>query len=257
MSGVRILRLAAGGDGVGRLDDGMTVFVPRTAPGDLVELAGLRRHRRFARARIGHVTEAGPQRVAPRCPHYVRDDCGGCQLQHLDGAAQREARSTFVGEALRRLARVEIPDPALVPAPDDWGYRSKLTLHASSDLRRIGLHPVDQPDRIFDLEWCHITDARLMDLWGRLRRRRELLPAGLERLVLRLDREGGAHVIALVAGTTAWNDAAELRRSLAADGSPATLWWQPERRSRPPCSSRCTPPWVTVPARPRSRRSAT
>jgi tRNA/tmRNA/rRNA uracil-C5-methylase (TrmA/RlmC/RlmD family) len=39
LSAVRILRLAAGGDGVGRLEDGRTVFVPRTAPGDLVELA--------------------------------------------------------------------------------------------------------------------------------------------------------------------------------------------------------------------------
>jgi 23S rRNA (uracil1939-C5)-methyltransferase len=228
VSGVRILRLAAGGDGVGRLDDGMTVFVPRSAPGDLVELTGLRRHRRFARARIGRVLEEGPERTVPRCPHYVRDDCGGCQLQHLDGSAQRHARAGFVGEALRRMARVEMPDPAVVPAPDDWGYRSKLTLHVAPDRGRIGLHPFDQPDRLFELEWCHITDARLMELWRRVRRRRELLPEGLERLVLRLDRESGLHVVAIVAGTTAWNDAAELRRSLVADGSPATLWWQPE-----------------------------
>ena len=47
---VRILRLAAGGDGVGKLPDGKTVFVPRTAPGDLVELVELREHTRFARA---------------------------------------------------------------------------------------------------------------------------------------------------------------------------------------------------------------
>jgi tRNA/tmRNA/rRNA uracil-C5-methylase (TrmA/RlmC/RlmD family) len=44
VSGIRILRLAAGGDGVGKLDDGRTVFVPRTAPGDLIEPAGLRAH---------------------------------------------------------------------------------------------------------------------------------------------------------------------------------------------------------------------
>lgn len=228
MSAVRILRLAAGGDGVGKLDDGMTVFVPRAAPGDLIELTAVRRHRRFARARIGRTLEEGLHRVTPRCPHYVRDDCGGCQLQHLDGAAQRQARRGFVGEALRRLGRLEVPDPPIVAAPDDWGYRSKLTLHVATDRGRIGLHPLDQPDRIFELEWCHITDGRLMDLWRRLRRRRELLPEGLERLVLRLDREGGTHVVALVAGATAWNDAAELRRSLVADGSPATLWWQPE-----------------------------
>ena len=229
MTAVRILRLAAGGDGVGRLDDGRTVFVPRTAPGDLIEVAHLRLHRRFARGRVGSVIEAGPERVAPRCPHYVEDDCGGCQLQHLEGGAQREARRSFVGDALRRLGGLDVPDPPIVPAPSDWEYRSKLTLHVSPDRRRIGLHPIDRPDRVFDLAWCHIADARLMELWQQVRRRRELLPEGLERLVLRLDRAGARHIIAGVAGTTVWSGAASLGRALTAAGTPATLWWEPER----------------------------
>ena len=227
MSAVRILRLATGGDGVGRLEDGRTVFVPRTAPGDLVDLAQLRLHRRFARARLGHLVEAGAERVTPRCPHYDGDDCGGCQLQHLDDAAQRTARRSFVGDALRRLGGIEVPDPPIVSAPDDWSYRSKLTLHISEDRRRIGLHPLDRPDRVFDLLWCHIADARLMELWQQLRRRRELLPEGLERLVLRLDRAGALHVVASVTGAAVWAGAAALEHSLAAAGTSVTLWWEP------------------------------
>ncbi len=225
---IRILRLAAGGDGVGRLDDGRAVFVPRTAAGDLVELARLRPHRRFARAIAARVLEEGPGRVVPRCPHYTRDECGGCQLQHLDSAAQREARASFVGDALRRIARLDVGDPPLVPPPDDWGYRSKLTLHVSDDGRRIGLHPFDRPDRLFDLEWCHITSPRLMALWQELGRRRRSLPTGLARLVLRLDREGGRHVVAIMRGTTPWTSARALAGALASAGTPATLWWQPD-----------------------------
>ena len=63
MTAVRILRLAAGGEGVGRLEDGRTVFVPRTAPGDLVEIGGLRARRRYARARVARVLEPSPDRV--------------------------------------------------------------------------------------------------------------------------------------------------------------------------------------------------
>jgi len=111
VSGVRILRLAAGGDGVGRLEDGRTVFVPRSAPGDLVELTRVREHRRFARARVARVVEPAPERVGARCPHYVEDDCGGCQLQHIASSAQRAARRTFVGDALRRIAKLDVPDP--------------------------------------------------------------------------------------------------------------------------------------------------
>ena len=107
MTAVRILRLAAGGDGVGRLEDGRTVFVPRTAPGDLVEIGGLRARRRYARARVARVLEPSPDRVDPPCPHYLHDDCGGCQLQHLDAGAQRAARRGFVGDALRRIAKLE------------------------------------------------------------------------------------------------------------------------------------------------------
>ena len=46
MTAVRIVRLATGGDGVGKLPDGRTVFVPRTAPGDLIEITAERNHRR-------------------------------------------------------------------------------------------------------------------------------------------------------------------------------------------------------------------
>ena len=88
---VRILRLAAGGAGVGKLEDGRTVFVPRTAPGDLIQLTELRAQKRFAWAGLGQLVESGPDRVAPKCVHYDRDRCGGCQLQHLSPAAQRRA----------------------------------------------------------------------------------------------------------------------------------------------------------------------
>ena len=160
MSPVRILRLAAGGDGVGKLDDGRTVFVPRTAAGDLVELTGLRSHKRFARARAGRMLELSPDRVEPRCPHFLRDECGGCQLQHVAPSAQREARRGFVGDALRRLGRRDVPDPPLVPADREFDYRTKITLAASADGRRVGLHRYDSADRVFDLEWCHIKIGR-------------------------------------------------------------------------------------------------
>jgi 23S rRNA (uracil1939-C5)-methyltransferase len=226
MNPVRILRLAIGGDGLGQLEDGRTVFVPRTAPGDLVELAGLRLHKRFARARSGRVVEASPARVAPRCPHYVRDECGGCQLQHLEPAAQREARRGFVGEALRRLARRDTPDPPLAPAAEEFDYRTKITLAVSADGRRIGLHPYDRPDQVFELEWCHITVPELMGAWQAVRAVRPLLPPRLESVVLRRDRRGGVHLMLRSAGSEAWSGAARLHGALRQRSTPVTIWWQ-------------------------------
>lgn len=228
MTAVRILRLAAGGDGIGRLPDGRAVFVPRTAPGDLVELATVREHRRFARARVGRLIETSPDRTEPRCPHYVADECGGCQLQHLAIAPQRTARRGFVGDALRRLGKLDVDDPPLVNSPRDYDYRTKITLAVSSDGRQIGLHPYDRAERVFDLRWCHITVPALMSLWEALRSLRSLLPPRLERIVLRLDREGGRHVVLQVKAGEAWPGGRRLGEELDRRGSPATIWWQPE-----------------------------
>ena len=227
MTSVRILRLAAGGDGVGRLPDGKTVFVPRTAPEDLVSAAVVREHKRFARARLERVVEASPHRVEPRCPHYVRDECGGCQLQHVDYETQLESRRSFVGDALRRLGRREVADPPLVPAEQQYDYRTKLTLHVGPGGRPIGLHRYSRANQIFDLHWCHITVPPLMELWQVMRRLRRLLPHHTEQLVLRLDRRGGRHLIIRVGEGEVWSGAEALGRELQRHCENVTLWYQP------------------------------
>ena len=234
MSPVRILRLAAGGDGVGRLEDGRTVFVPRSAPGDLVELARVREHRRFARARVARVLEPGPERVAARCPHYTEDECGGCQLQHLASPGQREARRTFVGDALRRIAKLDVSDPELVPASEDFEYRTKITLHVDAGGRRIGLHPLDRPDYAFELARCHITRPELMSLWDELGPLRGLLPPDARQIVLRLDRRGRRHVV-VVTGPRSGIE--PLHDAMRARGVAATLWLQPEGEEAAPVSA--------------------
>ncbi len=228
MTAIRILRLAAGGDGVGKLSDGRTIFVPRTAPGDLVELTGLREHKRFARARLARVVEPSPHRVEPRCPHYVRDECGGCQVQHLNYETQLLNRRGFVGDALRRLGKRDVPDPPIVPADKIYDYRTKLTLHVSDDGKRIGLHPYSRPDEIFNLDWCHITVAELMTLWQTVRKLRPLLPPGLVQVVLRLDRGGGRHLVLRAGEGEVWSGFSRLRQELDRLGTPATIWYQPE-----------------------------
>ncbi|HEX5386029.1 MAG TPA: hypothetical protein VFW66_04950 [Gemmatimonadales bacterium] len=247
MTALRVRRLAAGGDGVGTLADGRAVFVPRTAPGDLVTLRNVRLARRFARARLDQLVEPSPDRAEPRCPHYVVDECGGCQLQHLSYDAQLAGRRGFVGDALRRLGRLDVADPPIEPSPSQFGYRAKLTLHAAADGRRIGLRRYGRPDDLFDLAWCHITDSALMELWQAVRARRDLLPPRLDRVVLRLDRAGERHLVVAVRGSDGWPRAGELAGELARAGQPAMIWWHPEGgAARVVAGRRFESPHVTV-----------
>lgn len=223
MTTVTIERIATGGDGVGRLPDGMTVFVPRTAPGDEVEIAVVARQRRWARARLVRLISGGPDRVPAACPHYDDDSCGGCQLQHLSLASQHEAKARIVQDVLTRVGRRPIAAPDVVAAPAPWRYRTRIAIARGAG-GELGFHRLDRPGDVFDLRDCHIARSELMTLLARVRGVRALLPSGVTQLVLRLGRSGGMHLV-VRGGEAPWDGPA----FGAALGEPAvTVWWEPE-----------------------------
>lgn len=220
---VAIDSIAAGGDGVGR-SEGMAVFVPRTAPGD-VAMVRLTRSRRFARGELVSLEQPSPERIAPPCPHYTIDRCGGCQIQHLSYEAQLAAKSGIVGDALRRIGRRQVANPAVEPSDGEWRYRRKLTLHLRRTGDRViaGLHPYDDPDAVFDLRDCPITDGRVMFVWAELRPVFHLFPDERAlRVAVRLLDDGAAVV---VEGGRTWR---EPERMLDLAGSVTEIWWRPE-----------------------------
>ncbi len=194
MNEVEIHAIAAGGAGVGRLADGLIVFVPRTAPGDRVVIEIVDKRKRWATGRVTSVLQNGADRIDAECPHYNGDKCGGCQLQHISGDAQRRIKGRIVGDALRRIARRECEDPIVEPSNDNWHYRRKITLHQDANTR-IGLHRYDDPTGVFDLNECAITDKRLMQLWRGVAAHRDLLPNDFDRLVLTIGRDGRRHMV--------------------------------------------------------------
>ena len=220
---VAIESIAAGGDGVGR-SDGMAVFVPRTAPGD-VAMVRLSRARRFARGALVSLEHSSPERIAPPCAHYTADRCGGCQIQHLSYNAQLAAKSGIVGDALRRIGKRAVDNPVVERSDSEWRYRRKLTLHLRRDGGRwiAGLHPYDDPDAVFDLHDCPITEKRVMSVWSQLRPAFDRLPRERAlRVAVRL-LEAGASVV--VEGGRTWR---EPEGMLDAVPLVTELWWRPE-----------------------------
>ncbi len=218
--------IAAGGDGVGTLADGRTVFVPRTAPGDRVRLRNIRRHARFARAEIAEVVVEGPGRAAPPCPHYIADRCGGCQLMHLSPETQRAVKGRIAGDAMRRIAKLEVEDPIVVPSPEQLGYRSKITFAVSRGT--IGYYRVGESDRIFPVRDCLLAEAPLRTLHGALRSARGAIPGNATRIVLRRDGDGSLHVVVRTDGGEAWRTGPVLHARLIATGLDVAVWWHPE-----------------------------
>jgi 23S rRNA (uracil1939-C5)-methyltransferase len=132
-------RLAFGGFAVAR-HDGVAVFVPFAAPGDRLRVEVTEISKSFVRARIVDVLAPGPARVPPRCVHF--GECGGCQLQHVDYAAQVAAKSELIRDALVRTGGFDWPAPVAVHHAEPWGYRSRtqLKLLATSGRRDDSTH---------------------------------------------------------------------------------------------------------------------
>ncbi len=75
VSGVEVTEIGGMGDGVGTIDNS-PVFVPLSAPGDILTLDMIGN-----RGEIRSIEKAGSHRTEAPCPHF--GSCGGCSLQHL------------------------------------------------------------------------------------------------------------------------------------------------------------------------------
>jgi 23S rRNA (uracil1939-C5)-methyltransferase len=219
-STARVESIAAGGAGVARVD-GLVVFTPRTAPGDLVELTYVKRDR-LGHGRLQRLVEPSPQRVAPSCRHYDGDQCGGCQLQHLEAEAQREAKRRIVADAFARIGKRVVEVPPVVPSPSQWAYRNKLTLALRwrDGAWRAGMHRWDDVDRTFALTECPITHPRVVAGWRGVLHEGRLLPRAPElRGAVRL---AGEQLALVIEGGTRWPQAREFAALL--EGFGAVRW---------------------------------
>ena len=221
--------IAAGGDGVAR-HEGLVVFVPRTAPGDVVQ-ASVTVQGRFARGQLVAVDEPSPVRIAPPCAHYVDDRCGGCQLQHIAYDAQLAAKAGIVRDGFERIGRRAMAPPVVHASASPWRYRRKLTLamrRRASGRWIAGLHPHDQPGWVFDLKDCPITDERVLATWAEVRAAAALLPQDAPKLrgAVRLLGDGASFVLE---GGRRWPRAHDF---LARVPSLRALWWVPDGGAR-------------------------
>jgi 23S rRNA (uracil1939-C5)-methyltransferase len=142
---VAIDRLASGGDGVGRLGDGRTVFVPFSAPGDRLRIRVTERRARYARGELIEILAPGRARRAPRCGLYGR--CGGCSWQHLDYTTQLEAKRTILLDAIERIGGLAAPPGVeIVGSPEEYGYRTRARVVAAGGavgFRRPRSHEIE------------------------------------------------------------------------------------------------------------------
>ena len=228
MVSLEIESIAAGGDGVAR-SNGLVVFVPRTAPGELVT-ARISGKGSFARGTLRKVARPSDERIDPPCPHYTRDRCGGCQIQHMSYSSQLRAKKRIVGDAMERIGKRRVSIGEVRESPDEWRYRTKLTLamqRLSSGEWLAGLHPYDSPAKIFALRDCPITDSAVVATWREILSNSAFFPPVQElRGSVRQTSDGPIFVMI---GAARWSNAKAFFDQVP---SLAAMWWENEEGAR-------------------------
>lgn len=168
LEGIRIEALAAEGKALAHID-GVVLFVPFAAPGDICDIQVTKKKSSFMEGKILRIVEPSSLRQEPVCPHFTV--CGGCKWQHLPYRDQLEAKHQVVLDALQRLGKVKVREylPILGSA-ETLRYRNKLEFTFShkrwllpSELTTssrvepgLGFHIPGMFDKVLDIEHCYL-----------------------------------------------------------------------------------------------------
>ena len=126
-----IEKVIYGGQGLARMpaDDaargGLSVFVPFTLPGEIVDAAITQEHRGYTVAEARQILHESEYRTQPPCPWFTA--CGGCQLQQAVYPYQAELKREMLLETLTRAGLRELPEVSLLTG-EPLQYRNRIRL---------------------------------------------------------------------------------------------------------------------------------
>lgn len=136
------------GSGVGKVD-GMAVFVPLTAVGDIVKVKALKVKKTYAYGKLMEIVTPSNKRIENDCPYFNR--CGGCVFRHIDYKAELELKQNKVYEVIKRIGGVDLaPQPILFDKCDRYRNKAQYPLSENGGVGFYAFHS----HRIIECEDC-------------------------------------------------------------------------------------------------------
>ena len=160
---LEITALTSEGSGIGRAD-GMAVFVPFTAVGDVVSCRVLKVLKSYAYGKIEQLITLSPDRVENDCPVFGK--CGGCVYRHISYQAELAAKEQIVRDAFERLGGLSPEFLPICGSDNVNGYRNKLQMPlAKTDGGDIvsGFFS-ERSHRVVPVEHCRLQPERFSEI---------------------------------------------------------------------------------------------
>lgn len=161
---LKIEKMANEGKGLGRYDN-QVVFVPLSAPGDVLKVKITKKNKNFCEGEIIEIKTPSADRVQPRCRYY--GDCGGCNFQHISYEKQLEIKNSLVEETLKKFLKTgSLPLLPPIGSPKEFNYRNRIQLHTSST--EVGFFK-RRSHQLLPIKSCLIAEDKINDYLGQLK----------------------------------------------------------------------------------------
>lgn len=133
---LEITDISSEGSGIGKAD-GMAVFVPLTAVGDIINARILKVKKNYAFAKIENIITRSQHRIDTDCGVFAR--CGGCTLRHIDYESEYAIKQNRVTQTMRRIGKVNFNSKPIISAQNPDRYRNKA-LYPVSENGELGFY---------------------------------------------------------------------------------------------------------------------
>ncbi len=170
MEALEIEKVASEGKCLGK-KDGKVVFVPFTAPGDVVDVFLTKSRKSFGEGKVTKFHKYSDLRIEPFCSHFTI--CGGCKWQHLPYEKQLEFKQAHVLENLNHLGNLDLKEiNPIKHSQKQQFYRNKLEFtftnrrwltedELKSDVEfeergGVGFHIPGRFDAVLDIDKCFL-----------------------------------------------------------------------------------------------------
>ena len=154
------------GSGVCKID-GIAVFVPSSAAGDIAEVKILKTAKSYAYGKIEKLIKPSESRVCPDCEVYQK--CGGCSFRHISYSSELAFKQKRVYDALTRIGGVNGKlIEGIIGSDRSDNYRNKAQLPVTRDKDghiRVGFF-APRSHRIIPNEVCRLQSEIFSDAVG-------------------------------------------------------------------------------------------
>lgn len=153
---VEVTKLNHTGEGIAKLN-GKTIFIPKTIPGDIVDIKIIKEHKNYIEANVLKYLNHNKKRKSILCPYYK--NCGGCQIMDLSYQEQLNYKLDKVKNILDRYASLNLKLSIKESTP--YQYRNKITIQVKNG--NLGLYSYNSHNLI-SINKCLLVSDNINNL---------------------------------------------------------------------------------------------